>query len=52
LGSRFAGDPARFLDSSYLDSHWLRLVIRSAASFEEMAASPIGFVRGRGTRPA
>jgi hypothetical protein len=34
LGSRFAGDLAHFLDPSCRDRHWLRLVIRSLASFE------------------
>jgi hypothetical protein len=35
LGSRFAGDLAHFLDASSRDSHWLRFVIRSLASFGE-----------------
>ena len=41
------GSVARFLDSSSRDHHWLRLVIRSLASFEGPALhEPIGFVRG------
>ena len=34
LGSRFAGELARFLDPFSRDRHWLRLVLRSLASFE------------------
>jgi hypothetical protein len=51
LGNRFVGDLACFLDPFSRDSHWLRLVIRSLASFGETAASPIGFVWGNGPRP-
>jgi hypothetical protein len=59
LGSRFGRDLACFLDPSPRSCHWLRLVIRLSASFEEgetgfvrgaRAADAIGFVRGNGAR--